>query len=306
MLKITQLFLLLLVAPLVAHADEAPMFAEQAGTHGFLFEVVPKGSSTAKLFLYGTLHVGTEAVTPFTHAVKQSLRASAQLALEVDPSDVGGMARLVGPMVMYPADDSLERHVPAATLAELKKVLPRYKLAEATVMRMRLWMVGMMLGLAEAELLGYKASFGTENFLAAYAKTHGMPIVEVEGAEAQLKIIGGEPEAVQLAALVDGLQDLASGKSTKKLHEIVTMWTSSDPKTAEALLREAHTSKRPSERAFAKHLLDDRNLTMIARAEEYLRGPKTTFMAVGSLHLFGPQGLVALLRKRGYELRELR
>jgi uncharacterized protein YbaP (TraB family) len=43
---------------------------------------------------------------------------------------------------------------------------------------------------------------------------------------------------------------------------------------------------------------------MLAKIEGYLASRERHFIAVGALHLAGPRGLVELLRKRGYVVRQ--
>jgi uncharacterized protein YbaP (TraB family) len=288
-----------------ARAEDA-MFAEQPGVRGFLYQVHDKKDARHHLYLCGTIHVGNAKRTPFTAPVRRALADSRLLALEADPSDLGSLAGGVMDKMLYPAGDSLDRYLPAATLAELRMTLPRVHLDEQRVLRMRLWMVPMAIGLAEGEALGLSGGYGTEVYLAAYAKTHGLPIVELEGAAAQMAILSAEPEDLQREALIDTLREVQSGESKKKLQEIVRTWNEADAKGADKIVVEAHQSKHRSEREFARRLLDDRNVKMAARAEELLRADKTTFMAVGTAHLFGTAGLISLLKKRGYAVDPLR
>jgi uncharacterized protein YbaP (TraB family) len=288
-----------------AIADENPMFREQTGARGFLYEVRPK-KGDGHLYVFGTIHVGTADRTPFTHAVRDALGKSSQLALEADPSDLGGIASALGGQVIYPAGDSLDRHISAATLGELKKVLQRLKLDEARILKMRLWLVPMALGLAEGEQRGLSGSYGSEVYLAAWAKSHTMPIVELEGAEAQMKLIASEPEDLQLESLDEALKDLQSGESVKKLDKIMKTWNDGDLKGAEEIVKKAHESKRPSERDFARRLLDERNVGMDNKAEELLKSGKVTFLAVGTAHLFGAKGLLALLKSHGFVVTPLK
>jgi uncharacterized protein YbaP (TraB family) len=44
---------------------------------------------------------------------------------------------------------------------------------------------------------------------------------------------------------------------------------------------------------------------MVAKIEGYLNRRERHFIAVGSLHLAGPRGLVEMLRARGYTVRQL-
>ena len=53
-----------------------------------------------------------------------------------------------------------------------------------------------------------------------------------------------------------------------------------------------------------KRLLDDRNPGLAASIDALHAGGKQVFAAVGSLHMIGPNGLPALLRKRGYKIEQ--
>ena len=52
-------------------------------------------------------------------------------------------------------------------------------------------------------------------------------------------------------------------------------------------------------------LLHSRHGAMIKKMENYLQGSVPHFVAVGSLHLIGPRGLVELLRSRGFAVKQL-
>ena len=58
-------------------------------------------------------------------------------------------------------------------------------------------------------------------------------------------------------------------------------------------------------KAFAKRLLDDRNVTWVPKIERLMK-TKPTFIADGAAHLGGEKGLVRLLRARGYYVRPIK
>jgi len=52
-------------------------------------------------------------------------------------------------------------------------------------------------------------------------------------------------------------------------------------------------------------LLDYRNIKWIPRIKEEFNSGKPTSIVVGSGHMLGPNGLIALLHKSGYEFEQL-
>ena len=296
--------LALLASSVTAGAEESPLFAEQPGTRGFLYRVSPKGKP-GKLYLFGTLHVGSTGKTPFSRAVKAALADSGRLALEIDPSDLSAMGKMLA-LSMYAGGDSLDRHVTPALLDELKQIAPRYGLDVRQLMAMKLWTIPMTLGLLMAKEAGFDASQAAEMYLGAYAKQHAMPLIEIETVDSQIALLSQGTDAEQQVQLADTLKELGSGEGLKKLKEIARLWYASDRPAAEKALLELRQSRKAWERDFAAKLIDERNVKMAARAEQMVGEQPTTFFAVGSMHLIGDKGIVSLLKKRGFDVVELR
>ena len=57
--------------------------------------------------------------------------------------------------------------------------------------------------------------------------------------------------------------------------------------------------KQPMPPKLYKALITDRNVRMADRIDLFIH-KQPTFIAVGALHLPGPGGVIALLRKKGY------
>ena len=52
-------------------------------------------------------------------------------------------------------------------------------------------------------------------------------------------------------------------------------------------------------------LLKDRNDDWINQIEEMVTSPPIEFILVGNMHLFGADGLLERLQKKGYKIRQL-
>jgi uncharacterized protein YbaP (TraB family) len=57
--------------------------------------------------------------------------------------------------------------------------------------------------------------------------------------------------------------------------------------------------------SLADRLLTNRNRKWIPKIERYLRSGKTYFVVAGAAHMGGANGVLALLRQRGYRVEQL-
>jgi uncharacterized protein YbaP (TraB family) len=57
--------------------------------------------------------------------------------------------------------------------------------------------------------------------------------------------------------------------------------------------------------SLGERLLAVRNRNWIPKIEQYLRSGQTYFVVVGAAHMGGPEGILALLRARGYKIEQL-
>jgi uncharacterized protein YbaP (TraB family) len=62
--------------------------------------------------------------------------------------------------------------------------------------------------------------------------------------------------------------------------------------------------KEPSLAPIYRKLITDRNRTMAQRIDELIKQGKPLFVVIGSGHLPGKDGVIELLRQRGYKLRQ--
>jgi uncharacterized protein YbaP (TraB family) len=53
-----------------------------------------------------------------------------------------------------------------------------------------------------------------------------------------------------------------------------------------------------------KSLFTDRNNDWIPKIENYLRGDKVAFVIVGLAHFYGADGLLELLKNKGYKIKQ--
>jgi uncharacterized protein len=58
-------------------------------------------------------------------------------------------------------------------------------------------------------------------------------------------------------------------------------------------------------KSLSKKILDDRNVVMATKIEEYLKGKDPVFVVVGAAHIVGDKGVAKMLRNKGYKVEQV-
>lgn len=271
-----------------------------AAAAAFLWEV---SSMTNKVYLYGTVHAGKAEWYPLPAVVEQALAASDALVVEADISDVDAL-RKSQPAPFVPPD-TLSKHVDPAAYERFRKLLARFSLPESQVVQMRPFMAVSLLVFGEWARLGYKPEYAVEAYLIAKAQQARKPVREIEGVEAQVELIDSLTEE-QNKRIFEGTVDaLDSGLADEQIKGMVKAWQEGDPKALLEVARRYNEKVRGAAELEEKFVWS-RHDAMTKKVESYLNESKDRcFVAVGALHLAGPRGLVEILRKRGYIVRQL-
>ena len=284
-----------------APAAPAPTPAPAPAARQFLWEVA---SLTNRVYLYGTVHAGKPTYYPLPEVVEKAFTESKVLAVEADITDVESMTRSAKAMV-YEPPATLDKNIPKATWERARKQAARLQIPEPQLAMLKPFMAGTLLAFAEWARLGYLPQFGVDAHLIKRAQEGGKKIVELEGGDAQTALIESFTPAEALAALEGTLDAMESGLVREQITGMVNAWQAGDP----ALLLEVarkYNDSIPGAAAIEEKFIWSRHDAMAGKIAGMLLDSKERhFIAVGALHLAGPRGLVEMLRKRGFAVRQL-
>ncbi len=266
----------------------------------FLWEVK---SAKNTVYLFGTIHVGKRDFYPLPDAVEKALSDAKKIVVEADISKTDGQDN-ISKLIMYEAPDTLEKKIPSALFARLKTQLTRFKIPVDGAKSMKPFMVGALLSVNEFTRLGYDMNFGVDAYLIASANKQMKPILELESQLGQIELLTNMPPLLQETFLENALTALEAGSVADQMSGVVNAWQSGDTKLMQnAVAAGNKNAKRINE--FDEILLYGRHPAMVKKVEGFLLEDQPHFVAVGSLHLLGPKGLVELLRAKGYKIKQL-
>lgn len=274
--------------------------APPAAAANFLWEVV---GLTNRAYLYGTIHAGKKEWFPLAKEVEDAFNDSKVLVVEADVSNTAAMAKH-GNSMTYTAPDTLKNHVSAQDYERFRKLLPRYQYPESQVAQMKPFLAVSLLVFGEWARQGFQPQYGIDGYLIARAMAEAKPIVEIEGVDTQMRLMDSLTEK-ENQTLFDGtLFALESGLSGEQINGLVKAWQEGDPANLLLIARKYNLQVKGAAE-FEEKFIWSRHDDMLKKIDGYLTQSKDRhFIAVGSLHLAGPRGLVEELRKRGYVVRQ--
>lgn len=291
----------LLASPFAALAQPATAAAAAPAPHAYLWEVA---SLTNRVYLYGTVHAGKPGFFPLPEAVEKAFAESKVLAVEADITNAEAMAKGSSAMILTPPD-TLAKHVPPATYERFRKQLKRFALSEEQVSHMKPFLAASLVAFAEWSRQGYLPQLGVDRYLLVKAHDAKKTVVELEGAAVQSALMDSLTDQQNVQAFEGTVMALESGITSDQITGVVNAWQSGDPNLLLDVVR-AYNEAVPGAKDLEEKFIWSRHEAMAEKIEKWLLdGRERVFVAVGALHLAGPRGLVEILKKRGYVVRQL-
>ncbi len=253
-------------------------------------------SPTAVVYLLGSIHVGWSGMYPLPAPIEAAFSRARTLVLElpVDAATQLEAAEKIGRAGTYAPGDALDRHVGAEVLESLQAYLAKTGTSLERVRTFRPWFVSMLVSLGELQRLGYTPQQGVDQYFARMARPE-QNIEALESVDDQVALFAGMSAAVQEQTLKEALRNLPTVKA--QMEQAMQLWTAGDGDGLDALWMRPLRVDFPE---LYREVFVKRNQRMEAAIERYLRSSGEHFVIVGSGHAVGPDGIVSLLRGKGF------
>ena len=275
---------------------------QDAPRRGLLYEIRTVGNT---VYLFGTLHVGKPEFYPLSREVNRALADSQRLYLEVNLTDTTTINAETVAMAMYGDGITLDQKLPAALMAKVSARLARYQFPQQIALKMKPWMLAHTLLLLEAKRRGYDPELASEFHLLGYAGAAHKEIRGLESLSEQFAVFDRMSQAQQQAFLEQTLSEFDDARFETRLKALFDAWANADARALEDELQYEKTQDSVFASILLPRLIDERNRAMADRIADIARSGPKSFVAVGALHLVGKEGIVELLRRRGFAVRQL-
>lgn len=300
--RLFTLFIMLTLLLVTACQGNETREDEPSEHNNFLWEVK---SETGTVYLLGSIHMAKEELYPLDIVIERRFRDSDYLVVEADVSGVnmGQMMKFMQEEGRYGKDKTIVDVISEELWAKVEAEFKEAGMHPAMFKSFKPWALALTIVGLKMQSAGYSADKGIDKHFLDKAKGWDKPILELESVEYQLEMLTSMSEELQILFLESVFSELAGGTEewTAKLFEY---WEVGNYEAVEEMVISSQ-EKYPELEPFHNLFYTERNYKMTEKVEGYLKDSKTYFVVAGAAHMVGEEGIIELLRARGYEVKQL-
>jgi len=278
-------------------APQAPAAKERPYGEGLLWRV--DRADAAPSHVFGTMHTADPQVVDLPQAVTRAFEAADSLVLEVVMTN--RVRAELGRAMLLAEGRSLDAIAGPRRFERVREAGKRYGMPGGQLKRFKPWALSMFFSLPPSELERQAAGgVPLDQMLQTRASERGIALHALETIAEQVAVLADLSEPDQLVlldaaieanlrieALFEGMKRAYLDRDLADLHRLAEEMSEDGDQAIQEL--------------YFERLIDARNHRMAARMAARL-AEGNAFVAVGALHLSGPQGILKLLEKDGYRV----
>lgn len=252
---------------------------------------------TQPSYLFGTIHLIPKKDLIISDNVKKAFDNCKVLAMEVDLEMDKETKEKVAASTIIPNDKTLEDLLSKEDWTYLQQYLKD----SANMSGLKITIFKRVKPFYFSSLILKEMMEDEESYEETFGKMadkRKMKKVGLELITEQLAILDSVPMDQQIKSLMEGI---SNGKSPKREFErLIKIYKNQDLNGMSEMMKE----EAPGIDGFEEKFLFRRNRNWIPKIEK-MAAENPTFIAVGAAHLGGEQGVISLLRKKGYTVKPI-
>ncbi len=251
-------------------------------------------------YLVGSVHLLTKDFYPLNPAIDAAYKESDLLLEEVDMAEMlapGAQMALLSKGLLS-GDQSLDKVLSPGTYELLNKRLSSMGAPIEALRRMKPWMIALTLEAMEWQKAGFDANYGLDKHFYDLAAEDGKPVQGLETIEYQISRFDEMPMELQDHLLAETIKGVDTEQAN--MTRLIDAWRNGDAATVERIV----LKDLQSEPQLYQRLLVERNKNWLPKLDALSARKGRAFVVVGAAHLVGPDGLIAMLKAKGYTVEQ--
>ncbi len=283
-----------------AAAGETKTSSGTSGESKLFFWKARRGEDT--VFLLGTIpfYRDDKNLFPLSGEIENAI--SSAKSIVVDTVDLRNALPYSAPTIRLNDGDQLSKHLSPSSRQAMNSFLAWSGETMDMYDFWKPWFAAVAFESSLFRLDGFRRIDWDKELLAS-ARKASKPVVEVDSADAKIKIYDSLPEDVQNHLLQLSIHDLMDFKDTQMAMD--EAWRDGDEEKMQTAVTRAQRAN-PQLLGAVEQVLDQRSENANSRIEEQLRSTKgPVFVSMDAKSLLGGHGLLARLRQKGFAVEQV-
>ena len=286
-----------------ALASEEGEFSQEApfeNKRNFLWRI---NSEKARVYILGSIHLAKEDLYPLDEEINRAFKKSKILVVEVNLNDLDPLVVQAKFLTkgIYPGEDTLKDHISNETFNRAKDKLGSLGRDIDKMIKYKPWFLAFGLVTFELLNLGFDPDKGIDQYFLNQAEGD-KKILEFETIDYQLDIFDGLTDKQQELFLLSTL--IETDILEQEVEEMFRAWKAGDVDSLQEIL-ERGIKEHPELLPVYNKIFYERNKSMASKVEEFLNSGGSYFIVIGAGHLVGQEGVIQLLKNKGYSVEQL-
>ncbi len=258
-------------------------------------------SANSRFYIVGSIHFMKKEHYPLKKVIEDAFDNVKKLVLEIDlPDATTQKAQAVtAEKGIYRDGTTLRQNIPSDTYALAERRAKDLGIEIKALNSFKPWVVALMLTSLKLQQLGFDPNHGIDRYLAKRAKQAGKETAGLETLEFQVGLLDQLSKRNQEMLLRQSLNEITL--LDENVNQIVQFWSRGDLTGVEKLLLKGMQQfPELHQKVFA-----ERNRRWLGQIERLIAEGLDVMVVVGAGHLVGKDGIIELLKQRGYTMEQL-
>ena len=263
----------------------------------FLWKV---DSDQNSLYILGSIHLLNKEAYPLKQSIQNAFEQTNKLVLEIDLRSANS-DRVQQLMLEKGASTDgtlLHQKISKETYESVAMRAKELDIDIRLLNSFKPWIVATTMAAVKLQKLGFDSKLGIDRYFADRAIRSNKPIGGLETAEFQLGLLDQFSAKEQELLLRQSMNEM--DHLERNVAEIVRAWKSGD---AGSLEKHLLAGMRDYPEIHQK-VIEDRNRRWLPQIEALLSQGENALIIVGAAHLVGTNGVISLLKSRGYRVEQ--
>jgi uncharacterized protein YbaP (TraB family) len=277
-------------------AASRPAVPSGATAKHMLFRI--RGPHGATLYLLGSVHLLTPDAGKLPSEVDSAFAHAKLVAFETSLDSLQGRAMELAMLARNAPGTTLRSALTPAGAAKADTVLGAYGLSVDKLAPFKPWFATLLMTQLVIQKAKFQAQYGVDAQINERAHQANKPTTGLESVDFQLHLFDSMTPTEQEEMLV---MSSPPDSSTENLIKIKDAWLAGNTVMLDSML---NISMAESPAIFNK-IVVQRNKSWIPRLDSMLQGNDDALVVVGAAHLVGKQGVLEMLKAKGYTVEQL-